>query len=201
MIMGEYPCCNGPLHLAVPDGYGFAPEDCPHCGARVWHHFSRIVPETWMEADFLEKYEVIEETKEIRERNPPEPLDEGTQAALDVWIKAAAKAWESAIIYGTGHVAMTGILGRSVIHDILVVSGPSVEVITPQDIVPGYAGIRGDLVLMDEHRSALDVMIKSIANKPESEFPRLMFKPRPVPPWREKRRRLNPKKNKRRNRR
>lgn len=58
-IWGDYPCCGGDLCLSLPDNApGFAPEDCPHCGARVWHWFSRLNPESWTEADFLERYEV-----------------------------------------------------------------------------------------------------------------------------------------------
>jgi hypothetical protein len=182
----------------MPDGYGFAPEDCPHCGARVWHHFSRIIPETWTEADFIERYEVIEETKTIRERNPPEPLDAQTQAVLDAWVAAEAKAWENAIIYGTGVVAITGILGRSVIQDMMDLSHLSLEVISPEDLTPGYAGGTIDMIIPDE----FGVKMSLLELRPEvlCKGVEVFREPRPTPPWREKRRRLNPKKNKRRRR-
>lgn len=70
MIAGEYPCCGGPLMLSMPDnGPGLAPEDCPHCGARVWHYYSRIDPKSWTEADFLTQYEVDEANLTIRKRS------------------------------------------------------------------------------------------------------------------------------------
>lgn len=71
MIFGEYPCCGGPLCLGVPERTpAYAPEDCPHCGAKVWHVFSRVDPETYLEAEFLAKYEINEATHVVRERDP-----------------------------------------------------------------------------------------------------------------------------------
>ncbi len=66
MIMGEYPCCNGDLCLSMPERTPTAaPEACPHCGARVWHVFSRLEPVSYTEADFLTRYQINEETKAI----------------------------------------------------------------------------------------------------------------------------------------
>lgn len=74
MIFGSYPCCDGDLCLSMPDRTpAWAPEDCPHCGARVWHRFSRVESMSWTEADFLAEHEVDQETKQIR----PKP---GTEA-------------------------------------------------------------------------------------------------------------------------
>lgn len=65
MMIGEYPCCNGSLWLPMPgqapEGAAlpaYRPEDCPHCGARVWHRFSRFDPMSWTETDFLAEHEV-----------------------------------------------------------------------------------------------------------------------------------------------
>lgn len=66
-MLGEYPCCDGPLMIAVPDVDlpKFKPDTCEHCGAKIWHKFSRLDPVTWTEEDFLQEYDVNEETKKI----------------------------------------------------------------------------------------------------------------------------------------
>lgn len=72
MIVGKYPCCGGEVWIGMPSNApGFAPEDCPHCGAHVWHYFSRLEPKTWMEADFLAAHDVDEKTKTI----VPKPVE------------------------------------------------------------------------------------------------------------------------------
>ncbi len=48
----------------------YLPEDCPHCGAKVWHKLSRVDPTSWTEADFLAEFEVDLETKCINPRTP-----------------------------------------------------------------------------------------------------------------------------------
>lgn len=69
MIFGVYPCCEGGLCLSLPESAPkMAKEDCPHCGARVWHLLSRLDPQSWTEADFLAEYEVDEETRSIKKR-------------------------------------------------------------------------------------------------------------------------------------
>lgn len=75
MIFGEYPCCNGDLYLSMPDDTpAFMREDCPHCGAKVWHLFSRLQSKTWDEASFLEEYDVDEEARTIKPKaSPPVP--------------------------------------------------------------------------------------------------------------------------------
>lgn len=68
-MIGEYPCCGGDLMIELPDNTPtFAPEDCPHCGKRVWHKFSRLVPQSWTEEDFLAIYEVDEADKTLTPR-------------------------------------------------------------------------------------------------------------------------------------
>lgn len=72
MMIGEYPCCGGALFLMMP---GSAPrgaalpayraENCPHCGQRVWHRFSRFDPMSWTEADFLAEHVVDQEARRI----------------------------------------------------------------------------------------------------------------------------------------
>jgi len=70
MIIGEYPCCGGDLWLTdEPERTpAFMPEDCPHCGAKVWHRFSRFDPWTRTEADFIAEYIVDEATKKVSRR-------------------------------------------------------------------------------------------------------------------------------------
>lgn len=68
MIIGEYPCCHEPLMMALPDGVQlpvFFSENCPNCGAKVWHRLSRASPESWTEENFLAKFDVNSETKVI----------------------------------------------------------------------------------------------------------------------------------------
>jgi hypothetical protein len=75
VIIGTYPCCNGNLWHSMPDrSPAYLPEDCPHCGARVWHRFSRVQSTSWTEADFLAEHDVDIETRMIT----PKP---GTEAA------------------------------------------------------------------------------------------------------------------------
>ena len=69
MVFGEYPCCGGFFSHPVPDKTpAYFPEDCPHCGAKVWHKLSRVGPESWTEADFLAEHDVDMETKRITGR-------------------------------------------------------------------------------------------------------------------------------------
>lgn len=69
MILGEYPCCDEPLMIQVPDKTpSFASEKCPNCGATVWHKFSRLDPESWTEKEFLKNYDVDHDTKKITQK-------------------------------------------------------------------------------------------------------------------------------------
>lgn len=69
MIFGSYPCCDGSLTLSMPERTpAFAPEDCPHCGAKVWHVFSRLEPCTYTEEEFLKLYEIDHEQRKINKR-------------------------------------------------------------------------------------------------------------------------------------
>jgi hypothetical protein len=66
MIFGEYPCCEGPLAIAIPDKCpAFVQEECPHCGAKVWHRLSRIDPESYTEDEFFKVYKVDFDKKSI----------------------------------------------------------------------------------------------------------------------------------------
>lgn len=67
MIFGSYPCCNAPLSIAMTERAGFIRELCPHCGFPVWHHMSRLDPESWTEEEFLKEYRVNEVTKQVEE--------------------------------------------------------------------------------------------------------------------------------------
>lgn len=67
MIFGTYPCCGGPMSLGLPDGPlpRFAPQACEHCGAVVWHKFSRIDPESWTDAQFRAAFHVDDQAKTV----------------------------------------------------------------------------------------------------------------------------------------
>lgn len=74
MIFGDYPCCGGRLALAVPDQTPvFAQEDCPHCGAPVWHRLSRFLPESWTEAGFKAEYDHDPKTNTVTPRPSASP--------------------------------------------------------------------------------------------------------------------------------
>lgn len=61
MIVGEYPCCDGSLLIALPEKTPvWMKEECPHCGKTVWHHLSRVNPESYTEEAFNEKYELTD---------------------------------------------------------------------------------------------------------------------------------------------
>lgn len=65
-MIGSYPCCDGDLWMAMPDKTpAYLPENCPHCGAKVWHRLSRLQSMSWTEADFLAEYEVDEEAGKV----------------------------------------------------------------------------------------------------------------------------------------
>ena len=71
MIVGDYPCCDGDFVFWPSDDFQlpvYRPEDCPHCGARVWHLISYVEPMSWTESDFLELFEVCEETRVVKRR-------------------------------------------------------------------------------------------------------------------------------------
>lgn len=65
-IFGSYPCCDGFLALSMPEKIpAYFAEDCPHCGARVWHRLSKATPRSWTEADFLADHSIDPETMTI----------------------------------------------------------------------------------------------------------------------------------------
>ena len=69
MIFGDYPCCQGSLAIVVPDRCPvYFSEDCPHCGATVWHRLSRLDAESWTEADFLAEHDIDYETRIIKRK-------------------------------------------------------------------------------------------------------------------------------------
>lgn len=70
MMIGSYPCCDGPLMIALPDVPlpKYAKDICEHCSATVWHRFSRVDPQSWTEADFLAEHDIDETTKTIKPR-------------------------------------------------------------------------------------------------------------------------------------
>lgn len=74
-MFGGYPCCDGALAITMPAKTpAYFRENCPHCGAVVWHLLSRIDPQSWTEADFLIEHEVDDATKQIRPKRP-EPIE------------------------------------------------------------------------------------------------------------------------------
>ncbi len=73
MVLGNYPCCDAALMIAVPEKTpAYFREECPECGAVVWHRLSRIDPMSWLEADFLADHIVDPETMTIKDREHPD---------------------------------------------------------------------------------------------------------------------------------
>lgn len=101
MISGSFPCCNAPLLIEMPSGGPFyAEEACPACGAKVWHRFSRVVPQSWLESDFLAEHTVDPVTRAVAEINPPPPETEQMMALRERFAGALHAAMESRIIDG-----------------------------------------------------------------------------------------------------
>jgi predicted RNA-binding Zn-ribbon protein involved in translation (DUF1610 family) len=46
----------------------YLPENCPHCGVKVWHVLSRVTPESFTEDEFLQRYEVDEASHAVRDK-------------------------------------------------------------------------------------------------------------------------------------
>lgn len=76
MMIGNYPCCDAPLMIVLPGCRlpVISSELCPGCGAKVWHKFSRIDPESWTDEAFLKEWKVDEETKQIKPRKAGEKM-------------------------------------------------------------------------------------------------------------------------------
>lgn len=109
MIFGEYPCCGGALTLSLPEGAdlpAIAPEDCPHCSAKVWHKFSRWDPESWTDEEFRKAYDVNEADKSVSPRYAREALvlPPGLQRLMDermdLAIGEAALEMEHMLLHG-----------------------------------------------------------------------------------------------------
>jgi len=67
MIFGSYPCCDGDLCIGMPErSPAYLHEQCPHCGASVWHRLSRVDSRSWIEADFLTEHEVDADARTIK---------------------------------------------------------------------------------------------------------------------------------------
>lgn len=75
MIIGQYPCCNADFTLAVPKKTpAYLPEDCPHCGVKVWHVVSRVDPISYTEEEFLKLYDVDYEKKIVTRKSLQESV-------------------------------------------------------------------------------------------------------------------------------
>lgn len=70
MIIGEYPCCSAGLAMETPDKTpAWREEDCPHCGAPVWHRLSRVDPMSWTKADFEAEFNIDREQRIITRKD------------------------------------------------------------------------------------------------------------------------------------
>lgn len=118
MIFGDYPCCNAPLAIAVPDKTPvYFRELCPTCGVPVWHRLSRLDPESWTEVEFLKEFRVDEATKSIH------PLrEEAEEVPLTAKQMELLKAiMLRTLLYGDSSSTEipVGILGRSPIKAVM----------------------------------------------------------------------------------
>lgn len=70
MIIGNYPCCNGTLTIAVPEKTPvWFSEECPHCGVAVWHRVSRVDPELWTVEEFEKIFDIDREARVITRKD------------------------------------------------------------------------------------------------------------------------------------
>ena len=71
MIFGECPYndCNQSMMNHITNSLPtFQKLTCEKCGRVIWLYHSRIEPIAYTEEDFLEKYDLDEETKSIRNK-------------------------------------------------------------------------------------------------------------------------------------
>jgi hypothetical protein len=112
-ISGDYPCCNGSLWLTFDEENlvtpAFQKENCPHCNAVVWHVLSHWEPCSYTEENFLEKYDVDEEKKQVTKKvtdaeksfnELPEELKDLFRRKRQEAIEIAAKEMEDFIFSG-----------------------------------------------------------------------------------------------------
>ncbi len=61
MVIGEYPCCDETLCIALPDRPlpCWFKDQCPGCGTTCWHKLSRLDPQSWTEEGFDEEFELL----------------------------------------------------------------------------------------------------------------------------------------------
>ncbi len=104
MIFGSYPCCDGDLTLGVPDETPVIQREiCPHCGTLVWHKLSRLDPESWTDAQFLEIYDVDDETKAVTLKNPAAQISPTEREIMDkITSKVAEMIEEDMLTRGDG---------------------------------------------------------------------------------------------------
>ena len=73
MIFGECPYCEEMMFNYMPEkSPAFQKTECEECGNTVWLLCSRIESYAYTVEDFLEKYSVDEETKEVRKLDTEE---------------------------------------------------------------------------------------------------------------------------------
>ena len=70
MIIGSCPYCHESFWLEFPPEYlnGFARHECGFCHQFIFTRLSTIVPESFTQAQFDERFEVDEEAGRLKER-------------------------------------------------------------------------------------------------------------------------------------
>lgn len=73
MIFGDCPYddCNEPMCNSMGDRYGFEKLNCEKCGRVIWLLHSRVDPVAYTDKGFRDKYEIDEETKQVKEKTVP----------------------------------------------------------------------------------------------------------------------------------
>ena len=71
MIVGSCPYdCGGHLWLSIAEAPAIQRHDCDECGRTIWTYHSRLNPWSMTDEDFRAEYDVDDESKSVRKREP-----------------------------------------------------------------------------------------------------------------------------------
>jgi hypothetical protein len=85
MIIGlcPYRVCDAPMMIPIAERTpSYQRHECDTCGRPIWTYHSRMTPWSVTEAEFLTRYEVDEQTKQIR---PRAVSDDGSEFVRSKW--------------------------------------------------------------------------------------------------------------------
>lgn len=64
VIFGDWPCCDGPMAMAVDEARMpcWLKLPCPHCGAECWHHLDPVDSKSYTRESFEAEFQVVGRT-------------------------------------------------------------------------------------------------------------------------------------------